>query len=131
MHEHRTRRLQEVRATCGEGCTPRRLLDAALDHGLDVTLDDCCAALGMRNALPECPSMGLRDLVLHAAQLFDGVFSKSELVVAAYRLAPKLFCLDGYPEHPDSNRVWAYLYGARGLIAQGKVERVGNGFKAV
>ncbi len=65
--------------------------------------------------------------IMRAARSFAGPFTKQQLVVAAYRMAPHLFGLRGFQEFPDSNTVLAYLYGKEGLVSRGLIERVGSG----
>lgn len=53
------------------------------------------------------------------------VFTAEEIVVAAWQNYPEIFCLKGFPKHPDSNRVLACLMGRTGLVSLGYLRRVG------
>lgn len=68
-------------------------------------------------------------LLVAASKLADAessVFSAEDLVVAAWREYPETFGLQGYPEHPDSNRVFTKIMGKRGLRGKGWLSKVGQ-----
>jgi hypothetical protein len=65
--------------------------------------------------------------IMRAARSLPQPFTKNALVVAAYREAPALFGLKGFPQYPDSNLVFSYLYGKDGLVSKAMIERVGAG----
>lgn len=65
--------------------------------------------------------------VLAAAKTLPQPFSKSELVVAAWRRWPENFALSGFEQFPDSNKILSCLYGAKGLLALGRVRPDGTG----
>lgn len=54
-------------------------------------------------------------------------FTINELVVACWKNEPARFCLTGFPEYPDSNKVIVCVSGARGLVAKGVLTRVAPG----
>ena len=61
-----------------------------------------------------------RDYVLAAARLLPQPFCKHALVVKAWGEYPREFGLgDFWKSFPNSNAVWAELYGKRGLVALG------------
>ncbi len=72
------------------------------------------------------------ELVLQAAAALHAAghatFARNALVVAAWEASPGAFGLAGYEtQFPDTNAVVAKLSGARGLIDDGFLERVGEG----
>lgn len=70
----------------------------------------------------------LARLVLRAVAEADGPLTREALALAAWRLDRAAFGLTGHEEeHPDTNRVWAYLCGRRGLIARGLLARRPDG----
>lgn len=50
-----------------------------------------------------------------------------EIVVAAWMSHPEDFCLDGFPQYPDSSKVIFTLMGRKGLVGKGFLKRVGPG----
>src|SRR4051794_2591954 len=65
--------------------------------------------------------------LLRVARSLPGCFSLNDLSVAFHREDPAGFGMRGYPHFPDNHRVHYILYGTRGLIAQGLIERVSTG----
>ncbi len=65
--------------------------------------------------------------ILQAAAANGRDITLPDLVVAAWRRAPALYCLQGYPEYPNSNKVVAALSHRYGPVKQGYLERVGVG----
>lgn len=68
-------------------------------------------------------------LLLTAADLEQGgirPFSAEDLVVAAWKKYPDAFALEGYPEHPDSNRIYAEIMGSKPLRRRGWIVKVGE-----
>lgn len=53
-------------------------------------------------------------------------FSAEDLAVAAWREFPDAFALTGYPEHPDSNRVYFEIMGNKTFRKKGWLEKVGQ-----
>ena len=79
------------------------------------------------------PVATLNDLVCDAARQLsaashDGVFSFGELLLSLWQNHTDRFCLQGYPEYPDSNRLITCLCHRNGPIKDGKIERKGVGF---
>lgn len=63
------------------------------------------------------------EAVMRAARTFPGPFGLSALVVAAWKLSPKLLGLPGCEEHfPSDRRVYATLAGKRGLVRRGFID---------
>src|SRR4051812_38762735 len=65
--------------------------------------------------------------LLQVARGLPGCFSLNDLSVACHLADPAKFGMRGYPHFPDNHRVHYILYGTRGLIAQGLIERVSTG----
>jgi len=68
-------------------------------------------------------------LLLAAADLEQrGVrpFSAEDLVIAAWRKYPDAFALQGYPQHPDSNRIYAEIMGSKPLRRHGWIVKTGE-----
>jgi len=53
-------------------------------------------------------------------------FSAEDLVIEAWENFPNAFSLDGYPDHPDSNRVYAILMDSKSRAAHGWIQKVGK-----
>lgn len=51
-------------------------------------------------------------------------FTAEDMVVAAWKNFPDSFALEGYPQYPDSNRVYTKLMGRRGLAGRGWLVKV-------
>ena len=133
---HRRRELLHTLEEIDGPCSPRRLLSAARDRGLDPLLSDCRELLDevQPGHPPDLPTRakpaGLRETLIVAAKSFGRPFTLSELVIAAWKLAPELFCLPGHPEHPSDHKVTAALYGQRGLRARGDLIQEGDRYRA-
>jgi hypothetical protein len=65
--------------------------------------------------------------LLRVTRTLPGCFSLNDLSVACHRADPVGFGMRGYSHFPDNHRVHYILYGTRGLIAQGLIERVSAG----
>lgn len=70
--------------------------------------------------------MSLTDKVLETARGFTGPFTKEDLAYGSWMTYPLDFALKGYI-CPDSHRVYAYLFGERGLVKCGYLERLPDG----
>lgn len=55
-------------------------------------------------------------------------FTKYDIAVEAFRAFPKHFAMSEYPQFPDSNKVWALLYGKMGLVNGGYLANVNGRF---
>jgi hypothetical protein len=53
-------------------------------------------------------------------------FTLNDVSVAVWRVCPEFFGMRGYP-FPDNHKVHYILYGTRGLIAKGLIQRVRQG----
>lgn len=85
-----------------------------------------------------CPCSGWRKagvtyakqrLLLRAAESIRGTFCIGELAVAAWRLFPEDFRIDGITENfPDTRKVQSSVYGKRGLLEKGLLAKDGEKF---
>jgi hypothetical protein len=70
---------------------------------------------------------GKAAVVLAVARTLDQPFRLNDLSVACHRHDPGYFGMDGYPHHPDNHKIHSFLYGRRGLIRKGFLERIAEG----
>lgn len=63
-------------------------------------------------------------LILEVAATLPRVFSHEDLVVACWKHYPSQFSMAEYP-YPDNNKISAIIYGRRGLLGVGGLEKVG------
>src|ERR1700722_13369712 len=64
--------------------------------------------------------------LLRVARTIPQPFTLNDVSVAVWRAAPDFFGMKGYP-YPDNHKVHYILYGSRGLIAKGIIQRVQEG----
>jgi hypothetical protein len=64
--------------------------------------------------------------LLRVARTIPQPFTLNDISVAVWRKCPEFFGMKGYP-YPDNHKVHYILYGDRGLIAKGLIERVQQG----
>jgi hypothetical protein len=64
--------------------------------------------------------------LLRVARSIPQPFTLNDISVAVWRECPEFFGMRGYP-FPDNHRVHYILYGSRGLIAKGLIQRVREG----
>ena len=64
--------------------------------------------------------------LLRVARTIPQPFTLNDISVALWRACPDFFSMKGYP-YPDNHKVHYILYGDRGLIAKGMIERVSEG----
>ena len=64
--------------------------------------------------------------LLRVARTIPQPFTLNDISVAVWRACPEFFGMKGYP-YPDNHKVHYILYGDRGLIAKGLIERVSQG----
>lgn len=65
--------------------------------------------------------------VLAVARGLPQPFRLNDLSVACHRSDPGYFGMDGYAHHPDNHKIHSFLYGRRGLVRRGYLERVAAG----
>ncbi len=64
--------------------------------------------------------------LLRVARSIPQPFTLNDISVAVWKACPEFFGMRGYP-YPDNHKVHYILYGTRGLIAKGIVQRVRQG----
>jgi hypothetical protein len=64
--------------------------------------------------------------LLRVARTIPQPFTLNDISVAVWKACPDFFGMKGYP-YPDNHKVHYILYGTRGLIAKGIVQRVREG----
>jgi hypothetical protein len=64
--------------------------------------------------------------LLRVARTIPQPFTLNDISVAVWHACPEFFGMKGYP-YPDNHKVHYILYGERGLIAKGLVQRVQQG----
>jgi hypothetical protein len=64
--------------------------------------------------------------LLRVARTIPQPFTLNDVSVAVWKAYPEFFGMKGYP-YPDNHKVHYILYGTRGLIAKGIVQRVRQG----
>ncbi len=64
--------------------------------------------------------------LLRVARTIPQPFTLNDVSVAVWKADPEFFGMKGYP-YPDNHKVHYILYGTRGLIAKGLVQRVRQG----
>jgi hypothetical protein len=70
---------------------------------------------------------GKAAVVLAVAKTLPQPFRLNDLSVACHRHDPGFFGMEGYKHHPDNHKIHSFLYGRRGLIRRGHLERVAEG----
>jgi hypothetical protein len=79
-----------------------------------------------RSTLRRLRSSGHWLTLLRVARALPQPFTLNDVSVAVWRACPEFFGMRGYP-YPDNHKVHYILYGHRGLIAKGLIERVRQG----
>ena len=64
--------------------------------------------------------------LLRVARTIPQPFTLNDISVAVWQACPDFFGMKGYP-YPDNHKVHYILYGDRGLIAKGLIQRVHQG----
>jgi hypothetical protein len=64
--------------------------------------------------------------LLRVARSIHQPFTLNDISVAVWRACPEFFGMKGYP-YPDNHKVRYILYGEKGLIAKGMIQRVSQG----
>ena len=70
---------------------------------------------------------GKAAVVLAVARTLPQPFRLNDLSVACHRHDPDFFGMEGYKHLPDNHKIHSFLYGRRGLIRRGHLERVDEG----
>jgi hypothetical protein len=64
--------------------------------------------------------------LLRVARTIPQPFTLNDISVAVWKACPEFFGMKGYP-YPDNHKVHYILYGDRGLIAKGLIQRISQG----
>jgi hypothetical protein len=64
--------------------------------------------------------------LLRVARTIPQPFTLNDISVAVWHACPDFFGMKGYP-YPDNHKVHYILYGDRGLIAKGLIQRISQG----
>src|SRR5438132_13614760 len=64
--------------------------------------------------------------LLRVARTIPQPFTLNDISVAVWQACPEFFGMKGYP-YPDNHKVHYILYGDRGLVAKGLIQRVRTG----
>lgn len=64
--------------------------------------------------------------LLRVARSIPQPFTLNDISVAVWKVCPEFFGMRGY-SYPDNHKVHYILYGTRGLIAKGIIQRVRQG----
>jgi hypothetical protein len=70
---------------------------------------------------------GKAAVVLAVARTLPQPFRLNDLSVACHKHDPDFFGMEGYKHHPDNHKIHSFLYGRRGLIRRGHLERIDEG----
>ena len=65
--------------------------------------------------------------LLRVARTIPQPFTLNDVSVAVWRACPDFFGMKGYSQYPDNHKVHSILYGVRGLVAKGMIERLQEG----
>jgi hypothetical protein len=65
-------------------------------------------------------------ILLRVARTIPQPFTLNDISVAVWKACPEFFGMKGYA-YPDNHKVHSILYGDRGLIAKGLLQRVRTG----
>lgn len=70
---------------------------------------------------------GKAAVVLAVARTLTQPFRLNDLSVACHKRDSDFFGMEGYKHHPDNHKIHSFLYGRRGLIRRGHLERIDEG----
>jgi hypothetical protein len=79
-----------------------------------------------RGAIKRLRASGHWLTLLRVARTIAQPFTLNDISVAVWKACPEFFGMKGYP-YPDNHKVHYILYGDRGLIAKGMIQRVQQG----
>jgi hypothetical protein len=107
--------------------TPKDLWDY-LQRGdsKEAFLDQATKDETRRKALKRHRASGHWLTLLRVARTLPQPFTLNDISVAVWKACPEFFGMKGYP-YPDNHKVHYILYGDRGLIAKGLMQRVQQG----
>ena len=79
-----------------------------------------------RKTIKRLRSSGHWLTLLRVARTIPQPFTLNDISVAVWKTCPEFFGMKGYP-YPDNHKVHYILYGEKGLIAKGLIQRVDVG----
>jgi hypothetical protein len=79
-----------------------------------------------RKTLKKLRASGHWLTLLRVARTIPQPFTLNDISVAVWKTCPEFFGMKGYP-YPDNHKVHYILYGVKGLIARGFIQRVRQG----
>src|SRR3954470_18543479 len=79
-----------------------------------------------RKSIQKLRSSGHWLMLLRVARTIPQPFTLNDISVAVWKACPEFFGMKGYP-YPDNHKVHYILYGEKGLIAKGFIQRVSVG----
>jgi hypothetical protein len=82
--------------------------------------------MARRQAVKQLRSSGHWLTLLRVARTIPQPFTLNDISVAVWKACPDFFGMKGYP-YPDNHKVHYILYGEKGLIAKGMIQRVQQG----
>ena len=80
-----------------------------------------------RRKYSELLATGKAAVVLAVAKTLQQPFRLNDLSVACHKHDPDFFGMEGYKHHPDNHKIHSFLYGRRGLIRRGHLQRIAEG----
>jgi hypothetical protein len=92
----------------------------------DAACEQVDKEIARRGALKRLRASGHWLTLLRVARTIPHPFTLNDISVAVWKDCPEFFGMKGYP-YPDNHKVHYILYGDRGLIAKGMVQRVSQG----
>ena len=95
-------------------------------RGKEEYLESCDREDARRRTIKRLRAGGHWLTLLRVARAIPQPFTLNDISVAVWRACPDFFGMKGYP-YPDNHKVHYILYGSRGLIARGIIERVREG----
>src|SRR4051812_4105097 len=79
-----------------------------------------------RQTIKRLRASGHWHTLLRVARTIPQPFTLNDISVAVWKACPEFFGMKGYP-YPDNHKVHYILYGEKGLIAKGFIQRVSVG----
>ncbi len=98
--------------------------------GREEYLQSAAKEVKRRETIKRLRASGHWLTLLRVARTIPQPFTLNDISVAVWRACPEFFGMRGYP-YPDNHKVHYILYGSRGLIARGAIQRVREGLFTV
>jgi hypothetical protein len=104
----------------------RQPLPPTLADSTAAPADEADREAARRHTIKRLRASGHWLTLLRVARTITQPFTLNDISVAVWRACPEFFGMRGYP-YPDNHKVHYILYGDRGLIAKGLIQRVSQG----